>query len=162
MSSPWAWEPVCRLTRNAASSNSGEKASMGLPVAWSPWDSVWLKTSSFSPPMVTVLKVSKISKERPSKLYVYMRAFQFGLPGAQTEGIKVAFIQELKLARGDWRPGFTLAYTPGHREADTKLSFPMGQGADCGVSERRELNENLLKWAEGEQGGHLSQGTVTQ
>lgn len=50
--------------------------------------------------MVTVLKVSKISKERPSKLYVYMRAFQFGLSGAQTEGIKVAFIQELKLAVG--------------------------------------------------------------
>lgn len=76
--------------------------------------------------MVTVLKVSKISKEHPSKLYIYMRAFQFRLLGAQTEGIKVAFIQELKLAKGDWRPGLTLAYTPGHREADTKLCFPTG------------------------------------
>lgn len=81
--------------------------------------------NSFSPLRNTVLKVSKISRECPSKLYVTASAFQFHLPGAQREGTEVAFIQELKLAGAgegrDQRPGLTLACTSNHREANTRL-----------------------------------------
>lgn len=83
-----------------------------------------INNNSFSPLRDTVLKVSKISRERPSKLYVYPSAFQLHLPGAQREGIEVAFIQELKLAAdgegGGQRPGLTPACTPNHKEANTR------------------------------------------